>query len=69
MRSILIKTGCAVLFLLASISSWAAEGDPGTTSWYKQPWAWIVPVAIFVVLIIAYIMTGEKKPRNYRDQN
>ncbi len=63
MKSLLIKTVSVVIFLLLFIKSWAAEIEPGTNDlpWFKQPWAWLVAVGIFAVLVFAYIKTGEKK--------
>lgn len=65
MKSLLIKVTSVVLFLLIFLKSWAVDVEPnsGELPWFKQSWAWIIPVAGFVVLIFAFIKTGEKKPR------
>ena len=29
--------------------------------WYKQPWAWIVGAAIFILLLLAILRGGKKR--------
>src|SRR5689334_5475777 len=71
MKTLLIKTISVILFLLVFIKSWAADIQPDASElpWFKQPWAWLVAVGIFAVLVIGYIKTGEKKPKDSNDHS
>lgn len=72
MKSFIAKTGATIISVLFCCIAKAGgfvlmnvdpEVDKSTLSWYQQPWAWTVAVGVFVLLIIAYIRTGERKPK------
>ncbi len=31
-----------------------------TTTWYTQPWAWVVGGAVFILLLVALLRSGNK---------
>jgi hypothetical protein len=59
-----------VLAMFASIYSFAQEGaakvdvnvtkTTETTTWYTNPWVWIVGVAVFILLFAAIVRGGSK---------
>jgi apolipoprotein N-acyltransferase len=35
-----------------------------TTTWYTQPWAWVVGGAVFILLLVALVKSGGSKNSN-----
>ncbi len=68
MKSLLLKTGAAILFFFIMVQTWAQDKkvdvdisvDKGN-NWYQQPWVWIVGGAVFILLLVALIRGGGKK--------
>lgn len=51
------------LFSLAQESSSVAVTSTETTettTWYTQPWAWVVGGAVFILLLVALLRSGNK---------
>ena len=66
----ILKSGTALLLtFLASLTTIAQEKaaeididvNKGESTWYQQPWIWIVGVAVFVLLLLAILRSGNQK--------
>lgn len=70
MKSILIRTGIAVVMALVAMNLWGQDGkkldvdidvNKSDSNWYQQPWVWVVGVAVFVLLLVAILRGGSKR--------
>jgi hypothetical protein len=69
MRSIVKTTTLFFLSTLLSIVSFAQDkkvdvdvnlNKDGGSTWYTQPWVWIVGAAVFILLIVALTRSGNR---------
>lgn len=72
MRNIIKETWLRITtaILLCCISVFAFAQDKGIdvdinvkkeNEWYKQPWAWVVGGAVFILLLVALLRGGQSK--------
>ncbi len=56
----------SMLMTLITVVSWAQEKSVDinvtttktTTTWYAQPWVWVVGAAVFILLLVALVRGG-----------
>ncbi len=62
------KMVLAMATLLTAVNSFAQEAAKidvdidkgGDSTWYTQPWVWIVGGAIFILLLVGMLKSGKK---------
>lgn len=71
MKKIVNQTTLFIVFMLSVIQIYAQEKkvdvdidlnkDGGNSTWYMQPWVWVVGGAIFILLLIGMLRGSGKK--------
>lgn len=63
------KAGAVLLLSFFATVLWAQDGASGvnvkitkeSTTWYAQPWVWVVGGAVFLLLLVALLRGGGNK--------
>lgn len=70
MKSILFKAGGFITLLFFTVQSIGQDDkkidvdinvNKSDSSWYQQPWVWIVGAAVFILILVAILKSGGRK--------
>ena len=69
-KSVGLNIGALLLLLILSLQSFAQDkkvdvsintNGSSSTTWYAQPWVWIVGGLVFILLLVAIIRGGGRR--------